>query len=217
MRSIFSRRNTVLLAILGGVLSVISVTQTWVTATDIPSLTATDVTLRGQDASPVVGAMALVAVASAVVMSMVHSLGRVIIGIAMIFLGVLMSWATIAVLADPLRHAQQQMAESVGVANIEGTISVSSITYLALVGAVLVFCAGIIAVSAGRNWSTKASKKYTRATVESAAGVYPVPTTGTKPPGKKATAEAHIPATSDETLDEIDAWDELTRGEDPTV
>lgn len=188
-----SRSMTVLVLLLGGTLALIGSTQTWVTTTGFEATHITNVELSGQEASPVITAMSLVTIAASAALSIAQTIGRWIIGCVAILGSLAMGLATISVIFSPLNAAAQKISETTGttgMGDIYGDIEVSFLPWLTVFGAVVVLVGGIIALTYGSRWPLGKAKKYDMAQP-----------TLVDPDGQ---------------LDEIDTWDELSRGEDPT-
>ena len=184
---------TVILLLLGGVLALIGSTQTWVTATGFEAAHIQNVQLSGQEASPVITAMALVTVAAGAALSIARRIGRWIIGIVVVLAAITMGWTTINVAINPASAVAQKIAETTGTTGLEQigpTIEVSMLPWLTVVGALIGLVGGIIALTVGRRWPVGKTKKYD--------------------------VGAQQRRDKDGPLDEIDTWDELSRGEDPT-
>src|SRR5690625_465461 len=83
-----TRGMTVLILLLGGVLALIGSTQTWVTAVGFEAAHIDSVQRSGQEASPVITAMALVTVAAGAALSIARRMGRWLIGIVAVLAAV---------------------------------------------------------------------------------------------------------------------------------
>lgn len=189
----FTRSVTVLIMLLGGTLALIGSTQTWVTATGFEAAHIANIQLSGQEASPVITAMSLVTIAAAAALSITRKVGRWIVGVVAVLGSFAMGWASIDVLINPLTAASQKIAETTGttgMADIAANIEVSVFPWLTVIGSAVVFLGGVLAVTVGSRWPIGKTKKYD--------------------------VGAQKPAQKDGPLDEIDTWDELSRGEDPT-
>lgn len=191
-----TRSMTVLILLLGGVLALIGATQTWVTATGFEAAHIDLVQLSGQEASPVITAMALVSIAAGAALSIARRIGRWIIGILATLAAVTMGWATINVMTNPLSAVALKIAETTGTTGFDepgAQLEVSALPWLTVAGAVITVLGGLIALIVGRRWPVGKTKKYD-------------------------VGEQQQPhrADRDGQLDEIDTWDELSRGEDPT-
>src|SRR5699024_5170883 len=112
---------TVLILLLGGVLALIGSTPTWVTATGFDATQIQNVQLSGQEASPLITAMALVTVVAGAALSIARKSGRWVIGIVAIFATVTMGWATSNVILNPLGAATQTIAETTGTSGVDGS------------------------------------------------------------------------------------------------
>lgn len=188
-----NRSMTVLVLLLGGTLALIGSTQTWVTATGFEATHITNVELSGQEASPVITAMSLVTIAAGAALSIARNVGRWIIGCVAILGALAIGSTTINVIFNPLNAAAQKISESTGTTattDVAGDIEVSLLPWLTVLGAVIVLAGGIIALTYGSRWSLGKTKKYD--------------------------ISGPTPVDDDGQLDEIDTWDELSRGEDPT-
>lgn len=188
-----NRSMTVLVLLLGGTLALIGSTQTWVTATGFEATHITNVELSGQEASPVITAMSLVIIAAGAALSIAQNIGRWIIGCVAILGSLAIGFTTINVIFSPFNAVAQKISETTGTSgttDIAGDIEVSFLPWLTVVGAVVVLASGIIALTYGSRWPLGKTKKYDMS---------------------QQTQVDH-----DGQLDEIDTWDELSRGEDPT-
>lgn len=222
----FPRRNAVMLAVLAGALALISSTQTWLTASDIEALPGSDVSATGQDAAAVVPAMALVAAAAGVALSITRKVGRIIIGVLLLGAAAMQAITVINVLLDPEGHIAPEVAEATGLTDPAGTVEVSWYPWLCLFAAVLLALAGVCVLVFGHTW--KVSRKYerhsgTEAVAEKNPNPEPddadsaddlaAPTAATTPvPSGNNQAAAY----QNRRSGDIDAWDELSRGNDPT-
>lgn len=185
-----------LILLLGGVLALIGSTQTWVTATGFETTHVQNVQLSGQEASPVITAMALVTVVAGAALSIARKAGRWVIGVVAVLATVMMGWATINVIVNPLGAAAQKIAETTGTSGLDGdtaaTVEVTLLPWLTVIGSVIGLIGALIALTVGANWPVGKTKKY------------------------DVGAQRPTEQNADGRLDEIDTWDELSRGEDPT-
>ena len=189
----FSRSMTVLILLLGGVLALIGATQVWVTATGFDAAHIDSVQLSGQESSPVITAMALVAIAAGAALSIARIVGRWIIGVVSILAAFTMGWSTISVLTNPQDAVALKIAETTGTTGLSDAsaqVDVSVLPWLTILGAVVTIVGGLITLVLGGRWPVGKTKKYDI--------------------GEQAKADPNG------QLDEIDTWDELSRGEDPT-
>ncbi|HIW47038.1 MAG TPA: Trp biosynthesis-associated membrane protein [Candidatus Yaniella excrementigallinarum] len=188
-----NRSMTVLILLLGGAIALIGSTQTWVTATGFEAAHISHVQLSGQEASPIITAMSLVTIAAGAALSIARNLGRWIIGIVAILSAIAIGWASLSVWTSPATAVAPKIAETTGTTGMEDiadNIDVSLLPWLTVFGALLVLLGGIVTLIFGSRWPVGKTKKYERAD--------------------------QIAVDHDAQLDEIDTWDELSRGEDPT-
>ncbi|MEQ7738291.1 Trp biosynthesis-associated membrane protein, partial [Escherichia coli] len=92
----------------------------------------------------------------------------------------------------PLAAAQGSIAAATGVSGSDAQVAVTAFPTLAVVAGCLLALAGLLIIPAGRHW--KARTKYDA-------------------PGAAGTADGSGTAGP---VDEIDSWDRLSRGDDPT-
>jgi uncharacterized membrane protein (TIGR02234 family) len=173
-----------------------STTQTWLSVT-LPqaAVQAPAIEVPGSEAATGVTAFALVGLAAALAASIAGRVARYIIAAILTVAGAGIVFSSIAVATDPVSSAAPAIGEALGVTGQEGvTVAGTAMPWLAaLAGTVLVVCAAWLIV-AGRSWRT--ARRYQ---------------SGTEQPAAREGS-----AKTDPNGDEIDSWDSLTRGEDPT-
>ena len=190
------RRGVVVLATVAAALAAFgSTTQAWLSVT-LPqtAVQAPSITIPGSDAATSVTAFALVGLAAGLAASIAGRTARWLIALILTVAGIGIVWSSLAVLTDPVSSAAPAVAEALGVTSQEGvSVSVGSMPWLAVIaGLFLVLCAVWLLI-AGRGW--RAARRYE------------------KTPGHTA---SEAPVKRDSNADEIDSWDSLSRGEDPT-
>lgn len=193
------RRTAVLWAIAAGAAVLGAGAQTWIQATDLTGLPGTVVTTSGNQAAAVVPAMALVGMASGVALSMARRVGRVVTSVLLVLAGVTTAGAAARAALSPADAAAVQVSAATGTTAEAGAYAVTAWPWLTLAAGVLLAACGIAVLVLGRGW--RANRRYDTATAGSA-GTAGAGTTGAGAAGNR--------------IDEIDAWDELSRGEDPT-
>ncbi|WP_415856922.1 Trp biosynthesis-associated membrane protein, partial [Sinomonas sp. G460-2] len=109
--------------------------------------------------------------------------------------------ACIAVLADPRAAADSSIAKATGVSGGAATTALTWFPIAAAAAGVLLALCGVLALVASRRWPTRT--KYDAASRASGRG-------GAGSAGSGADSESAAP------VDQIDGWDQLTRGDDPT-
>ncbi|WP_323961717.1 hypothetical protein GC088_07125 [Arthrobacter sp. JZ12] len=187
------RRGTVVLATAAAALAAFgSTTQTWLSvALPQTAVQTPDLSVPGSEAATAVTAFALVGLAAGLAASIAGPIARWIIAVILTVAGAGITWSTLSVAADPAAAAAPAIGEALGVTGQAGVVvSGTAMPWVAAAaGVLLVACAAWLLV-AGRTWG--AAKRYEKS-------------------GSRGSTSR--PATAS---DEIDSWDSLTRGEDPT-
>nr|WP_231709426.1 Trp biosynthesis-associated membrane protein [Arthrobacter sp. zg-Y895] len=187
-------------------------TRTWLNVTlPAANVVTPDVAVSGSDAATAVTAFAVVGVAAALAAGIAGRIARWIIGVIIVVSGVGVAAASSRIIADPLQGAAGAIGKAIGVSSAEGTqVELTPMPYAALVIGILIALAGIWLALAGRHWTT--SRRYApTAEPDGAATDADAAGTGTSPDARNQKDAGAGPP-----VDEIDSWDRLTRGEDPT-
>ncbi|MFF2299764.1 Trp biosynthesis-associated membrane protein [Arthrobacter bambusae] len=187
---VWARKGNVVLAMAIFALAVFgTTTQTWINVRLDPAAAANaDLHVQGSKAATAVTALALVALAGGLASSIAGKVSRWIIATIIVLASAGIIIAAVTVLADPLGAAQGTIAATTGISGGQAAASSTVFPVLAVVAAGLLALCGALLPLAGRHW--KARTKYDVASRAALAGSGPV--------------------------DEIDSWDSLSRGEDPT-
>lgn len=187
---VWARKGNVVLAMAILALAVFgTTTQTWINVRLDPSAAANaDLHVQGSKAATAVTALALVALAGGLASSIAGKVSRWIIAAIIVLAAAGIIIAALTVLADPLGAAQGTIAATTGISGGQAAALSTVFPLLAVVAAALLALCGALLPLAGRHW--KARTKYDVASRAALAGSGPV--------------------------DEIDSWDSLSRGEDPT-
>ncbi len=187
-----SRRSSVVLATLVCALAVFACSAApWISATVRTTLEPVTVDVAGSDAAPAVTALGLVAAAGALATAISGRVLRTVVAGVVLLAGLGALAASVAVLTDPAGAAQATVGETTGMINAGGDFAVTVWPWLAAAAAALVALCGAWSLVAGRSWT--AARRYERSGTDAAPA-------GTARPG-----------------DEIDSWDALTEGRDPTA
>ena len=149
--------------------------------------------VQGSKAATAVTALAVVALAGGLAASIAGKFARWVITALILLASVGIIAAAATVLADPLGAAQGSIAAATGVTGGNAEVAVTAFPVLAVVAGALLALAALLIIPAGRHW--KSRTKYDAATYGAHAG---------------SAAAATGP------VDEIDSWDRLSRGDDPT-
>lgn len=202
------RKGIVVLATVVAALAAFgSTTQTWLSVTLPQTAVQTPaIAVPGSDAATAVTAFSLVGLAAALAASIAGPVARWIIAVILTLAGVGIAVSSLAVLADPTSAAATAIGEALGVTGQEGvSVSASAMPWIAVVAGVLLVLCALWLVIAGRRWS--AARRYESGSRIRQAG--PVQQAAGKPTGG-------ADAAADGRTDEIENWDRLSRGEDPT-
>lgn len=214
-----SRSLVVLTTVLLALAAFGATTQTWITVALPQSAVQTPpINVAGSDAATSVTAFGLVALAAALAVSIAGRMGRWIIAGVLLAAGVGMAWASIAILRDPAGAAAVAVGKAVGVPDGAGaTIMVTGFPVVPAVAGVLLMVAAMWMLVVGRTWSS--TRRYSASAPQGKApqggGTQSDGTLNASEAGDAGTQDA---AHQDEagTRDEIDSWDLLSRGQDPT-
>jgi uncharacterized membrane protein (TIGR02234 family) len=186
----WARKSTVVLATVVLALVVFgATTQTWIEVRlDPTGASNSDLHVQGSKAATAVTALAVVALAGGLAASIAGKIARWIIAVLVALSAAGIILAAVTVLLDPLGAAQGAIAAATGVSGGQADATATAFPVLAIVtGSLLAVCA-IILPLAGRHWTSRTK--------------YDAGSRGRKSEG--------------EPVDEIDSWDSLSRGEDPT-
>lgn len=187
-----SRKSAVVLGTLAAALAVFaSSAATWVSATVRTTLEPVTVDVAGTEAAPAVTALGLVAAAGALAVAISGPVLRTVVAAVVVLAGLGALAASAAVLVDPSGAAQTAVGEATGMVNAGGDVDVSVWPWLAAAASALVALSGARALVAGRSWT--AARRFERTGTDAGPGGAP------------------------RDGDEIDSWDALTEGRDPTA
>lgn len=207
-----SKRFVVFAGVIGGIAGLAMSTRTWihvVPASGAINVQAFDVS--GKDAATAVAALAVVALAGSVAAAIAGRLARWVIAVLVLLSGLGIAASALTALADPVAASVSKVGASAGTMRIQGDYAVTFWPWLTVVIGVWIMASAIWLAIAGRTWRT--SRKYTPATVAPVDGATSAPGSTTDAADG---ADASTAAGETGSLDEIDGWDSLSRGEDPT-
>ena len=192
----WARKSTLVLVVAALALAVFgTTTQTWLTVQLDPSQLGQGVSsqdglqVQGSKAATTVTALALVALAGGLAASIAGRIARWVITAIILLAAAGIVAAAATVLADPLAAAQGSIAAATGISGSNVQVVTTAFPVLAVVAGSLLGLSALAIVPAGRY--CKSRTKYDAA----------------------ATGGPSDPAGP---TDEIDSWDRLSRGDDPT-
>lgn len=192
----WARKSTMVLLIAVLALAVFgTTTQTWLTVHLDPSQLGQGVSsqdglqVQGSKAATTVTALALVALAGGLAASIAGRIARWVVTAIILLAAAGIVAAAVTVLADPLAAAQGSIAAATGISGSNVQVGLTAFPVLAVVAGSLLGLSALALIPAGRYW--KSRTKYDAAA-----------TGGVSDPSRPA--------------DEIESWDRLSRGDDPT-
>ena len=190
----WQRKGTVILAtVLFSLIAFASTTQTWLTVI-LPqdAVQTPDLQIPGSDAATAVTAFALVALAAALAVSIAGRIARILVVAILFIAGVGIVWNSLLVVADPTGAAAPAIGEAIGVStDSDAGLVLTLFPWLAAFAGLGLVGAAVWMLLAGRSWNR--SMRYEKVADADS-------------PVRKTTAHS----------DEIDSWDQLTKGKDPT-
>ena len=164
---------------------------TWIRAEVSTVVSTSTLDISGADAGSTVSALALVALVASVALRIAGPKLRKVLALLLVGVGLGLAVAAFGVNADPQAASMAQVSAMTGTNAPANSYAVTAMPLLATVCGVLVALAGVWAFVATSRWKT--GRKYDR-----------------------SAARAARVASAEET-DEIDAWDSLSEGKDPTL
>ncbi|WP_457966830.1 Trp biosynthesis-associated membrane protein [Arthrobacter sp. D1-29] len=202
----WARKSTVVLLIAALALAVFgTTTQTWMTVSLDPDQVGqagsaqSTLQVQGSKAATAVTALALVALAGGLAASIAGRIARWVAAAIIVLAAAGIVAAAATVLADPLAAAQGSIAAATGVTGSDAKVSLTAFPAIAVVIGILLALGAMLIIPAGRYW--KSRTKYDAATYDAAKDDAAVPGGAATPAGP---------------VDDIDSWDRLSRGDDPT-
>jgi uncharacterized lipoprotein NlpE involved in copper resistance len=223
----WKRKGTVVLGgLLCAALAFGTTTQTWLQVKLPPSAVQTpDLDVPGSDAAVSVTALALVALAGVLAASIAGRIARIIIAVIVMLVGAGITAAALAVIVDPATAASASIGKAIGIIGAPADINVTAFPAVAAVSGVLVFLAAVWLLVAGRTWvrSRRFEGAQTAGSSAASAGRDVDTADGSAASAGQDTVSAGGASPDDDTapendgtIDEIDGWDQLSRGQDPT-
>ncbi|GAB3525080.1 Trp biosynthesis-associated membrane protein [Arthrobacter monumenti] len=223
----WSRKGrVVLLTIISAAIVFASTTQTWLRV-DLPeqAVPTPDLTIAGSEAATAVTALALVALAGALASTIAGRIARLAIAVIILAAAAGIIASALSVMANPRASSEGQVADAIGIIGSSAQTSVTVFPAIAVAGGGLLAVSAVVIVLAGRYWgrtkrfdtdaSSTAGTSGTAAGASArgpAAGAGGSTTADPARPGEPASADE----ADEEPADEIESWDQLSRGKDPT-
>jgi uncharacterized membrane protein (TIGR02234 family) len=196
----WARKSTLVLLIAVLALAVFgTTTQTWITVSLDPDqagqagAAGNALQVQGSKAATTVTALAVVALAGGLAASIAGRIARWITTAIIVLAAAGIITAAATVLASPLAAAQGSIAAATGITGGNAQVALTAFPALAVVAGVLLALSALLIIPAGRYWTSRTK--------------YDTATSGARAAGSQAAAGP---------VDEIDSWDRLSRGDDPT-
>lgn len=167
-----------------------STLSTWIRAEVTTVIDTSVIDVSGADAASTVSALALVALVASVALRIAGPRLRKILAVLIVGAGLGLAVAAYSVQADPQASAAAQVSAATGTTAAANAYELTAMPWLGLAAGLLIALCGIWAFVASSQW--KSGRKYDRSA------------------GRQGSAPR------DENPDEIDTWDSLTAGDDPT-
>jgi len=189
---VWARKSTlIMLAVLAALAIFGTTTQTWLhVSLNQGQVQQSDLFIPGNKAAVSVSALALVALAGALALTIAGRISRIVTGVIVLLAALGIAAVVLGVLADPSTAAMGEVGKATGVIGVASNASTTWFPVAAVVAAAILAVAAALILWAGRRWSVRT--KYDAVT---------------SPPAKGAVGGP---------IDEIDSWDRLSRGDDPT-
>jgi uncharacterized membrane protein (TIGR02234 family) len=204
-----ARRTAIWVLLLLGGATLAAAVPTWLRTTGATALDPqVDVAVAGTSAAPGVSAAALVLVAAALALGLVGRVGRWVVLAVAAASGVVATVSALSVAIDPEPTARSAVAEATGVTELTAPVELTAAPWVAAVLGVLTVLVVVWVALGARSWAS-ASTRHERA------GATPATAAGTPADGTPEVAGAAGPGDAEDVSDH-DAWDALSRGEDPT-
>ncbi|ALE91923.1 hypothetical protein AOC05_05555 [Arthrobacter alpinus] len=189
----WARKSTlIMLAVLAALVVFGTTTQTWLHVSFAQGqVQQSDLSIPGNKAAVSVSALALVALAGTLALTIAGRISRVVTGVIVLLAALGIVAVVVGVLADPSAAAMGEVGKATGVIGVASNASATWFPVAAVAAAAVLAVAATVTLWAGRGWNTRT--KYDAA------------------PSVPAQGAAVGP------IDEIDTWDQLSRGDDPTA
>lgn len=187
----WQRKSTLIMLAIAAALAVFgTTTQTWIhVAIDQGEVAQTDLNIPGSKAAVAVSALALVALAGALASSIAGKVARIITSAIVFASAAGIIAVVLGILADPAHAAMAEVGAATGIESAASNATSTVFPVLAVVAAAVLAIAALLVLWCGRGWNVRTKYDFANS---GAAGQNTGP------------------------VDDIDSWDQLSRGEDPT-
>lgn len=183
--------RVILVCLLIPALAFVTTLFPWIHANVSSVMSTVDVDVKGTDAAPAVSALGLVALAGVLAVRIAGKVLRLIISIVIALAGVGMVISALTAALNPSDAAMTKVGEATGTTGPGGDYVVTVWPWLTLVLGVATILAAVWLWWSSRSWKAT-SRRYER------------------------TSQHSVEKGENPHADDIDAWDSLSEGEDPT-
>ncbi|WP_113717601.1 Trp biosynthesis-associated membrane protein [Arthrobacter dokdonensis] len=189
----WQRKSTlVMLAVLAALAVFGTTTQTWIHVSFAQgAVQQAALNVPGSKAAVAVSALALVALAGVLATTIAGRVARIIAGAIVLLSALGIIAVVLGVLADPSAAAMAEVGKATGVVGVASDATTTWFPLAALAASIVLAAAAGLILWVGRRWTVRT--KY-----------------------DAATSSAERPGPGD-PIDEVDSWDWLSRGDDPTA
>ncbi|MBK5239483.1 MAG: Trp biosynthesis-associated membrane protein [Actinomycetales bacterium] len=203
------KSRLLLLVALCAVLTMIAWSQTWLTLSLSSGVVGdTPLSVTGQTMAPGLSALGLTSLALLAALALAGTVFRLILGVVQLGLGIGVTFTAVAAMNDPTSAAAPALIVITGIQDVPALkelVSAQMLTawpFVSLGVGILTAVSGILILFLSRSWP-RAGRKYASSTTTVDPSIAPLVAT-------KEQAEV------DSSHARIDAWDDLSRGGDPT-
>jgi uncharacterized membrane protein (TIGR02234 family) len=203
------KSRTLLFVAACAIVVMVAWSQTWSTLSLASGVAGdTPVPVTGQTMAPGLSALALTSIALVAALALAGRVFRIVLGAVQCVLGVVISITSIGVIGDPVAAAAPALISITGlqdVSAIRDIVSQQALTawpFVSVVVGILTALTGVVILVFSKKWP-QSGRKYAAAST----------------PVSPLTAPLVTPLTTkdvDASHAKIDAWDDLSRGGDPT-
>ncbi len=210
------RVAVLVLGAVGAALALLAASQHWLTIALHDPLAGTGrLHPSGRTVATLVPAAALVALAASVAAVTLRRVGRHVSGLLLVAAGGAIAAASVSVLRDPQAAAVDVLRQATGrTGEVSATVTTGVWPWVAVVAGVPLVLGGAVTIARGRRWSGLSSRYDAPSAALPGGGAVGAGTTGA---GRDTAADVAPRDPAVEAGDEAaDAWDAVSRGEDPT-
>lgn len=208
------RKHIVLAGLTLSIAALILITQTWITVGAPDTGVAVEsLNVAGGTATPAAPALAVVMLAATIALTIAGPVTRWIITVVQALAGAGVAGVSIWAALSPEDAASAKVGETFGLGVVSSVYEVTIFPIITAVAGILMVLVAVWGVFVSAP-AASTSSKYDRASSKTGSATSKP---GNRPAGQSAGNDGAQDDTAvDEAMDEIDQWDALTQGDDPT-